>query len=156
MTIRHLLIAGIGLCPFFIAANAQADYGPCREYSKTISIGGRVQIGYGQACRQPDGAWEIISISGAEAARPATREYIRDDLYALDGGRVVIIDRPAPVVYREPVYYYAPAPRVYARPVYYSSFWGRDKKHDHHYKQKKDRHGHGSDRNRGRGHRDRD
>lgn len=33
--------------------------GPCREYHTTARIGGREQQIYGQACRQPDGAWKF-------------------------------------------------------------------------------------------------
>lgn len=33
----------------------------CREYLTTATVGGRVQDAYGQACRQPDGSWEIIN-----------------------------------------------------------------------------------------------
>ena len=32
----------------------------CREYQQTITVGGKSQSGYGTACRQPDGSWEII------------------------------------------------------------------------------------------------
>lgn len=32
----------------------------CREYQQEIVVGGRVQQGYGQACRQPDGSWKVI------------------------------------------------------------------------------------------------
>lgn len=32
----------------------------CREFTQEIFIGGQKQTGYGRACRQPDGAWEII------------------------------------------------------------------------------------------------
>ncbi len=32
----------------------------CREYQQEITVGGRKQEGYGQACRQPDGSWKII------------------------------------------------------------------------------------------------
>lgn len=35
--------------------------GPCREFITTIIIGGREEQGYGTACRQPDGSWEIVS-----------------------------------------------------------------------------------------------
>lgn len=39
----------------------QADNGQyCREYSQTITVGGRTERGYGTACRQPDGSWEIV------------------------------------------------------------------------------------------------
>lgn len=37
-----------------------ADGGYCREYSQTISVGGQVEKGYGRACRQPDGSWQIV------------------------------------------------------------------------------------------------
>ena len=32
----------------------------CREYSQRITVGGKTQTGYGTACRQPDGTWEIV------------------------------------------------------------------------------------------------
>jgi surface antigen len=31
----------------------------CREYQQTVSVGGETQKGYGTACRQPDGTWQI-------------------------------------------------------------------------------------------------
>ncbi len=33
----------------------------CREFSQTISVGGRTEEAYGTACRQPDGSWKIVS-----------------------------------------------------------------------------------------------
>ncbi len=32
----------------------------CREYQQEIVVGGKVERGYGRACRQPDGSWKII------------------------------------------------------------------------------------------------
>lgn len=32
----------------------------CREYQQEIVVGGRVERGYGRACRQPDGSWKVI------------------------------------------------------------------------------------------------
>jgi surface antigen len=32
----------------------------CREYSQSISVGGQISQGYGTACRQPDGTWQIM------------------------------------------------------------------------------------------------
>ena len=32
----------------------------CREYQQTVTIGGREQQAYGQACRQPDGTWKVV------------------------------------------------------------------------------------------------
>ncbi len=33
----------------------------CREYQQTIYVGGQQETGYGIACQQPDGSWEIAS-----------------------------------------------------------------------------------------------
>ncbi len=32
----------------------------CREYQQTIYVGGQEETGYGTACQQPDGSWEIV------------------------------------------------------------------------------------------------
>lgn len=37
-----------------------ADNQYCREYNQTITVGGRTERGYGTACRQPDGTWQIV------------------------------------------------------------------------------------------------
>ncbi len=37
--------------------NAEGKY--CREYTQTITVGGRLQEGHGVACRQSDGSWKI-------------------------------------------------------------------------------------------------
>ena len=36
----------------------------CREFQQEVTVGGKTERAYGTACRQPDGAWEIISTSG--------------------------------------------------------------------------------------------
>jgi len=33
----------------------------CREFSQTITVGGRTEEAYGTACRQADGSWKIVS-----------------------------------------------------------------------------------------------
>lgn len=33
----------------------------CREFSQKITVGGRTENGYGTACRQPDGTWQIVN-----------------------------------------------------------------------------------------------
>ncbi len=38
--------------------NSQGQY--CREYTQTITVGGKRQEGHGTACRQPDGSWKIV------------------------------------------------------------------------------------------------
>lgn len=38
----------------------QADGGQyCREYQQTITVGGKTEKAYGNACRQPDGSWQV-------------------------------------------------------------------------------------------------
>ena len=32
----------------------------CREFQNKITVGGQTQSGYGTACRQPDGSWQIV------------------------------------------------------------------------------------------------
>lgn len=39
--------------------NADGQY--CREFTQKINVGGQAQTGYGTACRQPDGSWQIVS-----------------------------------------------------------------------------------------------
>ncbi len=31
----------------------------CREYQQTVTIGGKTEQSYGNACRQPDGSWKV-------------------------------------------------------------------------------------------------
>jgi hypothetical protein len=33
----------------------------CRPYKQTLSIAGETQVGYGTACLQPDGSWELMT-----------------------------------------------------------------------------------------------
>lgn len=33
----------------------------CREYQQTIVVGGKTQSGYGTACQQPDGSWQVVN-----------------------------------------------------------------------------------------------
>jgi surface antigen len=36
-----------------------SDGSYCREFSQTVTVGGKKQEAYGTACRQPDGSWQI-------------------------------------------------------------------------------------------------
>jgi len=85
---------------------------PCREFQRTIVIGGREEQGYGTACRQPDGSWRIVSsqpaaTSAAQVVERNTTIYVRD----------------APRPYRPYVYYpyayYRPWPYAYGYPYWY-------------------------------------
>jgi hypothetical protein len=52
---------------------------PCREYQRTIVIGGRAERGYGTACRQPDGTWRVVSAQRAAApVERRTTVYVRE------------------------------------------------------------------------------
>lgn len=143
---RAALIAGLSAMPFmFIGAPANAGYGYssdyCREYTKTVYVGGRAVESYGTACLQPDGAWRIKG-SGERISAPPER--------------VTYAPPPRTVVYKQPVYY---------RPAStWSFFWGTPShKHNHHkYRNvshrydRHDRHnnhrGHGHKKHRGKGH----
>lgn len=37
-----------------------SDGSYCREFQQTIVVGGKRQNGFGKACRQPDGSWQIV------------------------------------------------------------------------------------------------
>ena len=38
------------------------DGSPCREFTQTIYVDGKKQVGKGTACRQEDGTWEITNM----------------------------------------------------------------------------------------------
>ncbi len=38
--------------------SAAGEY--CREYQQTVTVGGKSEQAYGQACRQPDGSWRVV------------------------------------------------------------------------------------------------
>jgi surface antigen len=42
---------------------------PCREFIQTIIIGDKEEQGYGTACRQPDGNWQVVATQ-QQLARP--------------------------------------------------------------------------------------
>jgi len=42
-----------------VSQNSNGQY--CREYTQKINVGGQTKSGYGTACRQPDGSWQIVS-----------------------------------------------------------------------------------------------
>ena len=93
---KMFLVATLVAIPMLAPTKAQAAGEYCREYTKTISVGGRAAQGYGTACRQPDGAWEIVSLTGDDRARSQVREVIYDDLqhrYGRSRDRVVVVER---------------------------------------------------------------
>lgn len=96
------------LAVFYPGAKAQAyggDY--CREYTRTVYIGGRVQDAYGTACLQPDGSWMIVG----EGLGNDIPDSVNNVNYIIHDNRRDIV--PTRVVYyeRAPRYYRSrPAP----------------------------------------------
>jgi surface antigen len=46
------------ITPQAAVQDASGQY--CREFQQTITVGGQTQQGYGTACRQPSGSWQIV------------------------------------------------------------------------------------------------
>ncbi len=68
----------------------------CREFTKTVTIGGTQQQAYGTACRQPDGTWKLAQQEPQHEAP------------------VIVAAPPQPrVVYVYPEPYYPPRPYYY-------------------------------------------
>lgn len=76
-----------------------AQGGPCREFVTTITIGGRQEQGYGTACRQPDGSWEIVA-EDRLVPPPAPSQPVRE----------VYVYTPPREYYRYPPGFYGPYP----------------------------------------------
>ena len=89
-----LAIAGIMATMTLTPMKARAD-DYCREYTREIRVGGRVQQGWGSACLRPDGQWEIQN------------EQVNDD-YRPDLGWA----QSQPAVYRDTAYYHREPVRV--------------------------------------------
>ncbi len=86
--------------------NSNGD--PCREFTQTIIIGEREEQGYGTACRQPDGIWQIVSDQGPAAVinqippvEKRTIVYIHDTPWP----NYFTYRRSLPYGYRYPYYY---------------------------------------------------
>jgi hypothetical protein len=152
--IKTSLLAGVLVSPLAIAGNAEAaDY--CREYQKTIRVGGDWESGYGTACLQPDGSWLIVNAHGHV-----------DPFDELRHDNAIIYAQERPVYYRygpayRPVTYYVPVSR-YERPRSVLTFYFGDndrRRHHgwkHHHWNRHDRWDRDDDRGRGRRGRDRD
>lgn len=128
-------LAALGMVALAVPAKAgdglffSDDSGPyCREYTRNVMVGNRMQEGYGTACLQPDGSWQIRSegVKGQTIAAPVTQyEYI-------PAASVVRTVEPSRVIVQRP---------IIIRGYDYHSY-GRGRHYDRHY------HGHGH----GRGH----
>jgi len=111
----------------------------CREYTKPVTVGNRVQEGFGTACMQPDGSWQVVSQASVPGQYPVIQNpgvittYPAASVYQT---REVIVERPV-IVQR-------PAPM-------FSIGWGIFDNHRHHHGHNW-RGGHGYGRGYGHGH----
>jgi surface antigen len=85
-----------GVTPVRTFTNAEGQ--PCREFVSTIIIGGEQQQGYGTACRQPDGTWQIVPGDESTAATPPPPA-TQTNIY---------VDNPPPQYYYYPPDFYYP------------------------------------------------
>ena len=72
----------------------------CREYTQKLTIAGKTQTGYGTACLQPDGSWELRPADKkVVVATPAgeTITTVQTIRYVTRGERVYVIP-PQPYV----------------------------------------------------------
>lgn len=88
-----------GVMPVRTFSNAQGQ--PCREFVSTIVIGGQEQQGYGTACRQPDGTWQIVSGEPSAAQPPPPQAQTN-----------IYVNNPPPSYYYYPPDFYSPY-RIY-------------------------------------------
>lgn len=77
---KLLLVTTLVIMPVMAPTKAQAKEEYCREYTKTVRIGGRTEQAYGTACYRPDGSWEIINLEGSDYGREQVREVMHKDL----------------------------------------------------------------------------
>lgn len=82
ISMRIIAVAALVTLPILGAQPAQARDGRehCREYTKDVSINGRIEQAYGKACRQSDGTWEIVSLDGSEYARDKVQDSMYSDI----------------------------------------------------------------------------
>ena len=142
---KILIVATLAAIPTLSPIKAQAkEY--CREYTKTISVGGRAVQGYGTACRQRDGSWEVVKLEGSARAQEEVREVIYEDLNDLYDNRrtgnhdkVVIVERSYKPYYRSSYYHSSYRSSHHSWPVFfgYNSHYGyHDKSAYRHHKKR--------------------
>lgn len=101
-----------------IAGTAKADQPYCREYTQTFTIGNTTQKGYGTACLQPDGSWEI--------QKPASLP---------SSSRTVVQQQPITYVIKENHTYFVPS-RPFRNEIVISGYpsYGHDYYRNHHHR----------------------
>ena len=112
---KKQLFVGVLLAQFLVVPIAKSDE-YCREFTQDFIIGNHKEKGYGTACQQADGSWQI--------QRPAT----------LAAAEPIIIREPQYIVQERPVYirerYYRPSYPPLFRVSFGSHDRGWDRGHD--------------------------
>ncbi|MBL0319183.1 MAG: hypothetical protein IPP74_07830 [Alphaproteobacteria bacterium] len=72
------LTVSMAMVTFMASTAAKAQESYCREYNQTFTIGGETQHGFGTACLQPDGSWEVMSQHNnpQDVSRPTDITYV--------------------------------------------------------------------------------
>lgn len=137
---RALVLAAIGGAMFVSqAATAKESY--CREYTKEMKVNGKRQTAYGTACRQPDGAWKIVSGDDILMQDNVKTVVIRER--EVEPPRTVISINTGRPFYRSRYRHH----HWRSSPFFRSSYgWGRDSGHysrqNRHYSRRHHRHHH--------------
>lgn len=114
-TFVSLMVMGIGFASAPAHANSYITQDYCREYTRTIYVGGKPQEGYGTACLQPDGSWQIVN--GDNIGQKISASYI--------------VQEPVQQVYHTRYY---PATSFTSVSFSFGNKHGRD----HHYRDRQD------------------
>jgi hypothetical protein len=133
MVKKLMLAATLLTLPMVMSSPVEAkDKEYCREYTKTIYVGGHQERAYGTACYKPDGSWEIVSLEGDHHARHEVREVIYKDIHKKKhrrGGKTVIIsNKKHPHSYYHSPRYYSSHHKIihHGSPSFSWAYYGRD------------------------------
>lgn len=129
---RFILVVAVAAGATLFADNAQAyeTYGQyCREYIRTVTIGGRTQQAYGTACLQPDGAWKTVNEGALSDADVSQNVAI-----------VSHVEAPVAVYETYPVVYRAAAPVPF--PFYLNLAFNTGPDHDRRWDRQREWQGH--------------
>ena len=91
---KNISLLAIALAIAGVSATAQAEQ-YCREYTQTMKVGNTLQKGYGTACMQADGSWQIMTPATTQNAYVAPQPQYTTTY----------------IVEERPVVYYVPRPR---------------------------------------------
>ena len=115
---KIILLTAFVAVPFIGSTKTAQAEEYCREYTKTVSVGGRAEQAYGTACYRPDGSWEIVDLQGSDYARAKVRDVMYDDIERSvnynDRNRVVVVEH-----YNSTPRYYRPYARY--KSVHYTA-----------------------------------